>query len=189
MKINTKKDDSIKLTRGGVEEVRSFTYLGSLVDETGGAQQDIKIRIAKARTAVSLLNKVWRSREIATKTKLRIFNSNVKSVMMYGAETWRTTKVSDRQIQSFINRCLRRILKIWLPNRISNQDLWDRTSQLPPPTQIRERKWTWIGHTLRKDEGNITRQALRWNPKSKRKRGRSKTTWRRSLEQELRRQT
>ena len=113
MKVNTKKDDRIKLTSGDIEEVRSFTYLGSLVDETGGAQQDIKTRTAKARTAFSLLNKVWRSREIATKTKLRIFNSNVKSVLMYGAETWRTTKVTDRQIQSFMNRCLRRILKIW----------------------------------------------------------------------------
>ena len=104
---------------------------------------------------------------------------------MYGAETWRTTKVADRQIQSFINRCLRRILKIWWPACISNQDLWDHTGQLPPPLQIRKRKLTWIGHTLKKDEGNITRQALRWNPQGKRKRGRPKITWRRSLEQEM----
>lgn len=185
MRINAKKNDSISLISGDIEEVRSFTYLGSVVDETGGAQQDIKTRIAKARTAFNLLNKVWRSREISTKTKLRIFNSNVKSVLMYGAETWRTTKTTDGHIQSFINRCLRRILRVWWPNRISNRDLWERTSQLPPPLQIRKRKWTWIGHTLRKEESNITRQALRWNPQGKRKRGRPRATWRRSLEQEM----
>ena len=133
IKVNTKRDDSITLTSGDIENVRSFTYLGSLVDETGRAQQDIKTG---------------------------------KSVLMYGAETLRTTKVTYRQIQSFINRCLRRILKIWWPTRIRNQDLWDRTSQLPPPLQTRKGKWTWIGHTLKKDEGNIIRQALRWNPKA-----------------------
>ena len=49
MKVNTKKDDSIKLTSGDLEKVMSFTYLGSLVDETCGAQQDIKTRIAKSK--------------------------------------------------------------------------------------------------------------------------------------------
>ena len=29
--------------------------------------------------------------------------------------------------------------------------------------QIRETKWQWLGHTLRKDPGNTTRQASDWN--------------------------
>ena len=46
-------------------------------------------------------------------------------------------------------------------------------------------EWRWIGHTLRKEPSNITRQALEWNPQGKRKRGRPKQTWRRSLHSEL----
>ena len=38
---------------------------------------------------------------------------------------------------------------------------------------------------MRKEPGNITRQALEWNPQGKRKRGRPKQTWRRSLQSEL----
>ena len=121
MKINAKGTDSIRLEKGRVEEVEAFTYLGSIADGTGGAQQDIGTRIAKARTAFKLLNKVWRSAEISTNTKVRIFNSNVKSVLLYGAETWRTIKTSDRQVQSFINRYLRRIMRLWWPF-ISNHD-------------------------------------------------------------------
>ena len=49
----------------------------------------------------------------------------------------------------------------------------------------KKRKWTWIGHQLRKDPGNITRQALRWNPQGKRKRGRPRNSWRRSVEDEM----
>ena len=56
----------------------------------------------------------------------------------------------------------------------------------PMDVQVRRRKWRWVGHTLRKEPSNITRQALEWNPQGKRKRGRPKQTWRRSLHSELR---
>jgi hypothetical protein len=34
----------------------------------------------------------------------------------------------------------------------------------PVIQQIKERKWKWIGHTLRKDSQAIERQVLNWNP-------------------------
>ena len=47
-------------------------------------------------------------------------------------------------------------------------------------------RFFWVGHTLRRDPTSITRQALDWNPQGKRRRGRPTTTWRRSLDTELR---
>ena len=81
-----------------------------------------------------------------------------------------------KRVQTFINSCLRRILKIHWPNTISNADFWERTNQVPAEEEIRRRRWRWIGHTLRKPSTNITRQALTWNPQGKRKRGRPKNT-------------
>jgi len=75
----------------------------------GGNDEDIKIRIQKARAAFVMLRKIWNAKEIKTCTKLRIF---VKSVLLYGAETWHLTKQKSSKIQSFINQCLRQILKI-----------------------------------------------------------------------------
>ena len=34
-----------------------------------------------------------------------------------------------RKIQTFVNRCLRYILRIWWPKIISNKDLWRATGQ------------------------------------------------------------
>jgi hypothetical protein len=34
---------------------------------------------------------------------------------------------------------------------ISNENLWAVTNQQPIGNQIKERKWRWIGHTLRKN--------------------------------------
>jgi hypothetical protein len=58
-------------------------------------------------------------------------------------------------------------------------------NQGPITQQIGRRKWRWIGHTLRKPSGDITRHALDWNPQGKRRVGRPKTTWRRSCEGEM----
>ena len=50
---------------------------------------------------------------------------------------------------------------------------------------MKERKWRWVGHTLRRDELLITREAMFCKAEGKRKRGRPKGTWRRSTEDEL----
>ena len=123
---------------------------------------------------------------ISTNTKFKIFNTNnVKKVLLYGSETWRVISSTSIKIQTFINRCLRQILRLRWFDKVKNTDLWERASQKPMDVQIRERKWRWLGHTLRKDHGNTTRKALDWNPQGKRKRGRPKQTWRRSLEDDL----
>jgi hypothetical protein len=35
--------------------------------------------------------------------------------------------------------------------------------------EIRNRKFRWIGHTLRKDDGEIPKGTLQWNPQGSRK--------------------
>ncbi|VDP35168.1 unnamed protein product [Schistosoma curassoni] len=108
-----------------------------------------------------------------------------KSVLLYGAETWRTTTTTIKKVQVFINSCLRKIFNIHWPETISNSLLWERTNQLPAEEEIRKRRWKWIGHTLHQSSNCITRQALTWNPEGKRKRGRPKSTLRRKIEADM----
>ena len=53
--------------------------------------------------------------------------------------------------------------------------------------EVGKRKWQWLGHTLRKPLGNISRQAQTWNLQGHRRRGRPRTTWRRCIEEEMKR--
>ena len=168
-----------------VREADKFTYLGSIVNKVGGADEDIKSRTNKARYAFNTLRPIWNSSALSLNNKIRIFNTNVKSVLLYGSETWRTTKTNTQKLQTFINRCLKHILKIRWPQKITNEELWSRTKQNPIAIQIKKRKWGWIGHTLRKPQTNITRQSLEWNPQGRRKVGRPRQTWRRSTEAEI----
>ena len=187
LKIKTDSVTPITLEGEALEEVESFTYLGSVVDKLGGTDADVKVRIGKARAAFHQLKNVWGSSDLPLNTKIRIFNSMVKPVLLYGAETWRTTVNTMKRIQAFNNTCLRRILRIRWPNKISNLELWQRTGQHPVEEEILQRRWRWIGHTLRKPASNITRYALFWNPQGRRKRGRPRNTWRRDLDADVKR--
>ncbi|OOY74536.1 reverse transcriptase domain-containing protein, partial [Solemya velum gill symbiont] len=174
LRINNKQQDSVRLQQEEIKEVDKFTYLGSVVSKDGGADDDIKSRTNKARHAFRTLQSIWRSSVLSLHNKIRIFNTNVKSVLLYGSETWRTTKTNRNILQTFVNRCLRNILNIRWPDVISNEDLWRRTNQTSVEEDIKKRKWGWIGHTMRKPPSNATRQALDWNPQGK---GSSRTVY------------
>jgi hypothetical protein len=77
-----------------IERVTQFVYLGSIIDNTGGTEVDITTRIRKAQAAFGTLNKIWHS----TQTKLRIFNTNVKAVPLYGCETWKNSKRTKNRL-------------------------------------------------------------------------------------------
>ena len=69
------------------------------------------------------------------RTKLCIFNSNVKSILLYGCETWRTTQTlpqktkKKKKIQTFFNTCLMHFCKIRWQEKIPNEDLWEGAGQ------------------------------------------------------------
>ena len=186
MAINAVRPADFVVDGQTIESVTAYQYLGSNIAPDGGAKDDVRSRIAKARAAFASLKKLWRSSQIQRSTKIRIFNSNVKSVLLYGCETWLVSRVITRKLQTFINRCLRFILRVWWPNNwMSNDTLWQLCNQRPVETEIRERKWRWTGHTLRKNVNEVCREALDWNPQGSRRRGAPRGTWRRSLESEL----
>jgi len=86
-------------------------------------------------------------------------------------ETWRLTKTIIHQLQILVNRCIRRILNIFRPVQISNQELWTRAKQKPIELEIRQRKWGWLGHTLHRPPGDTAKAALEWNPQETRSQG------------------
>jgi len=86
----------------------------------------------------------------STQTKLRIFNTNVKAALLYGSETWKYSKNITAKLQVFINKCLRKILKIFWPDQITNKELWKRTKQPRIDLQIRKSKCGWLGPTWRR---------------------------------------
>ena len=92
----------------------SFDYLGTRITKHGGAEDDIKNRLGKATGTFNKLDKICRSGQPSKNTKIRIFKSNFIAVLLYGCETWRMTKRDVAKVDTFLHKCLRRLLKIYL---------------------------------------------------------------------------
>jgi hypothetical protein len=59
--VNAASTTPIELEGKALEEVESFTHLGSIVDKQGGTDADVKIRVCKTRAASLQLKEVWTS--------------------------------------------------------------------------------------------------------------------------------
>ena len=105
MRYNAKDQTPVSVVGKDVEDVDSFTYLGAIVNKTEGAEQDITARVGKARLSLNKLTKVWKSSQYSMRTKTKIFNSNVLTVLLYGNETWRMTKRDEDKLDSFQHKC------------------------------------------------------------------------------------
>ena len=184
-RMNSRSREAILLNGEAVEEVEHFTYLGSKMSTSGDGEEEILVRISKASQAFASLRSTWRSRNISQKTKIRVFKSNVVSTLLYGAESWKMTKAISHKLEVFQNRCLRRILRIFWPNIITNYQLLRMTKTETITLQVQRKTSKWIGHVLRMTPTALLRVAVRWTPDGHRKRGRPKETWRRTVEKEM----
>ena len=68
-KTNAVSETPITVHGEALEEVDSFTYLGSVLDNKGGTDADVRIRIGKARAAFNQLKNIWGTSEIGVTTK------------------------------------------------------------------------------------------------------------------------
>jgi len=78
MRVNTSNMQKFMLEETEIEEAGSFVYIGSVVSESGGTEEDVASRIKKANCIFVQLYPVWRNLHISKEVKIRIFNTNVK---------------------------------------------------------------------------------------------------------------
>ncbi|WP_353803945.1 hypothetical protein [Acinetobacter baumannii] len=123
MSLHTDQQSPIEIRGKELKEVDTFVYFGSTVTATGGSDEDAKSRVGKARHVINTLRPIWRSTALTTTSKLRIFNSTVKTVLLYGSETWRVTRRLTPRLQVFTTSCLRHILKVSRADKVRNEVL------------------------------------------------------------------
>lgn len=87
LRLNTTNNEEVQVDDRDIDDVESFVYLVAHVSLCGGTEDDIKVRLGKARAAYSKLEKIWKNSHFTIKNKIKIFKSNIISVLFYGCET------------------------------------------------------------------------------------------------------
>ncbi|XP_014770695.1 uncharacterized protein LOC106869459 [Octopus bimaculoides] len=182
------KQSNVKITVGNqqVEDVTSFSYLGSVLASDGGADSNVKVRVGKAAAVFRKMGKIWASKSIDLEIKLRLFSTIVLPTALYVNETWKVTSTISNKMDVFHQRCLRKILKISYRDHITNTAVLQRAQSRRLQDIVAERRMRLTGHIFRMPDQWHAKTAFRWEPPNgKRKRGRPKTTWRRSFKADI----
>ena len=121
---------SLDVRIGGqkLETVQSFKYLGSVVTDEG-SKQEIMSRIAQTIGALTKLKAIWKDKNIALSSKIRLMRSLVISIFLYACELWTLTAELEKKIQTTETRCFRRLLGISYRDHVTNEKVGNRIRQ------------------------------------------------------------
>ncbi|VDP28554.1 unnamed protein product [Schistosoma mattheei] len=65
LRYNTAFTNPITIDGDDLKDVKTFTYLGSIIDEHCGSDADVKERVGKARAAYLQLKNTWNSKQLS----------------------------------------------------------------------------------------------------------------------------
>ena len=107
-----------------METVTDFIFLGSNITADGDYSHKMKRRhLFLGRKVMTNLDSIFKSRDITLPTKVRLVNAMVFPVFMYGCESWTVKQAEHLRIDAFELWCWRRLLRVPLTARISNQSI------------------------------------------------------------------
>ena len=78
-----------------METVTNFIFLGSKITADGDGSHEIKRNLLLGRKAMTNLDSILKSRDIALLTKVHLVIAMIFPVVMYGCESW-TIKKAER---------------------------------------------------------------------------------------------
>ena len=105
------------------ETVTDFIFLGSKITVDGDCSHEIKRCLFLGRKAMTNLDSILKSRDITLLTMVHLVKAMVFPVVMYVCESWTTKKAERQRIDAFELCCWRRLLRVPLTARRSNQSI------------------------------------------------------------------
>ena len=140
------------------EPWRSSKLLGSLLC----SNKDIDNRCSKGWQAFTKFEKVWlRGKKISLNRKLKLYEAQVVSVMMYNAYSWAAKVPMLRKLDITHRKHLRKILNIrWPRSVIANATLYERCQTRPLSERIADMRRKMFGHILRSDDNTPANVSL-----------------------------
>ena len=106
-----------------METVSDFIFWGSKITADGDCNHEIKRRLLLRRKVMTNLDSILNSRDITLPTKVYLVKAMVFPVVMYGCESWTIKKAERQRIDAFELWFWRRLLRVLLIARRSNQSI------------------------------------------------------------------
>ena len=123
------------------------------------------------------LESIFKSRDITLPTKVHLAKAMVFPVVMYGCESWTVKKAERRRIDGFELQCWRRLLRVPLTARRSDQSI---LKEISPEYSLEglmlELKLQYFGYLMRR-ANPLEKTLMLGKIEGGRRRGRQKMRW------------
>ena len=112
---------------------------------------EIKRHLLLGRKVMTILDSIFKSRDITLPKKVRLIKAMVFPVVMYGCESWTVKKAEHRRINAFELWCWRRLLGVLWTARKSNQSILKEISpRCSLEGMMLKLKLQYFGHLMRR---------------------------------------
>jgi hypothetical protein len=119
-----------------------------MLTNDGRCNCEIKCRIAMAKAAFNKKTVLFNS-TLELELRKKLVKCYIRSIALYGAETWMLWAVDQKHLESFEMWCWTRMEKISWTDDVRNEDVLLRVKvQRNILHEIHKRKANWIGHIL-----------------------------------------
>ena len=171
--------NAIQVAQHEIEQVSKFRYLGSMQSSDLSVKAEISSRLASAAHAWSKLSKlhVWDDECISRGIKCILFKVIVQSTLLYASETWAFPKQQMHRLDVFQMKCLRKICKVSLKDRINNERILDWCNVAKVSNIVSHRRLRWLGHLARMPDERLPKRVLFGHMDGSGLRGKSQQQW------------
>ena len=155
------REEDIMVDGNKLNSVLEFTYLGSTISSDGCIDDEIQRRMAKASASFGRLRqRLWNNHHVSMRFKGKIYRAIVLSTLLYGAEARTMYRRQVKKLHAFMMRHLRLIMRITWMDKVTNNEILERTG-LPSMEDLLIRKnLRWTGHLMRMSPDRLPKQVI-----------------------------
>jgi hypothetical protein len=153
-------DENLDIGDGVVlEKVTKFCYLGDMLDAEGGADSAVTARVRGAWKKFRELSPILTFKGASLSLKGKVYNSCVRSCMLYGSETWQMKVEHEEKLERTEMRMIRWMCGVSLRDKRTNADLRKRIGVEPIGVVLRRNRLRWFGHVERKKDNDWVKRS------------------------------
>ena len=152
-----------------LKRVKTFTYLGSRLEEDGELDAEVTHRVQSGWKNWKRVSGVLCDRRMNMKIKEKVYRTVVRPALVYWAETWALKKAQENKCEVAEMGMLRWMCGVTKLDKIRNERIRGTTKVGEITKKVQERRLKWYGHVMRREEHYVGRWVMQMKVRRERR--------------------
>ena len=130
--------------------------------------------------------KIFRSKLISKKSKIKLYKALIRPVVVYGSECWALMENIKQKLLVFERRIFGPTQKANGQWRLKTNELENAIGYENIVRHIKSKRLSWLGHVERMRNERVAKTIYKWKPYATRPKGRPRLRWEDDVRNDLR---